>query len=222
MVLTENKTHLISLTPSLYIPTQSLQPSQLLHSGWRGPPRPTAQSLAAQATSPVRQCLSPGRSSPGQDHPPQRASPRRHRGQLRRAPAAGARRHRERASSHRYCGPLHGVPILKDNIVTRDRLKTTAGSFALLGFVVCRDASVTAGLRAAAATILGKANSSKWSNFRPVPNGWSQDAGNTYHHPKLSFFSPASRLVCNVFVKLSIKSPMLSTDVIRSSRAALA
>lgn len=91
MILTENKTHLISLTPSLYIPTQSLQSSQLLHSGWRGPPRPTAQSLAAQATSPVRQCLSPGRSSPGQDHPPQRASPRRHRGQLRRAPAAGAR-----------------------------------------------------------------------------------------------------------------------------------
>ncbi|KAB8082408.1 hypothetical protein EE612_004287 [Oryza sativa] len=35
---------------------------------------------------------------PWQDHPPQRASPRRHRdrGQLRRAPAAGARRHRAR------------------------------------------------------------------------------------------------------------------------------
>uniref|UniRef100_A0A0E0J0C3 Uncharacterized protein n=1 Tax=Oryza nivara TaxID=4536 RepID=A0A0E0J0C3_ORYNI len=54
---------------------------------------------------------------------------------------ARARRHRERASSHRYCGPLHGVPILKDNIVTRDRLKMTARSFALLGSVVCRDAA---------------------------------------------------------------------------------
>uniref|UniRef100_A0A0E0HZB4 Amidase domain-containing protein n=1 Tax=Oryza nivara TaxID=4536 RepID=A0A0E0HZB4_ORYNI len=78
-----------------------------------------------------------------------------------------ARADTEHASGHSYCGPLHGVPILKDNIVKRDRLNTTAGSFALLGSVVCRDAGVTAGLRAAAAAaiILSKAN--------PVPNGWS-------------------------------------------------
>lgn len=87
MILTE-KTKPISLL--LNIPIQSLQSSQLLHSRSRRPPRPT--------TSSVRRCLSPVCSSPGQDHPPQRASPRRHRdrGQLRRAPAAGARRHRAR------------------------------------------------------------------------------------------------------------------------------
>ena len=31
-------------------------------------------------------------------------------------------------------GPLHGIPILvKDNIVTQDRLDVSAGSYALLG-----------------------------------------------------------------------------------------
>ncbi|KAK9941638.1 hypothetical protein M0R45_007340 [Rubus argutus] len=38
---------------------------------------------------------------------------------------------------------LHGIPILlKDNIGTKDKLNTTAGSFALLGSVVPRDAGV--------------------------------------------------------------------------------
>uniref|UniRef100_A0A0D9Y2F8 Amidase domain-containing protein n=1 Tax=Oryza glumipatula TaxID=40148 RepID=A0A0D9Y2F8_9ORYZ len=80
-----------------------------------------------------------------------------------------ARADTEHASGHSYCGPLHGVHILKDNIVKRDRLNTTAGSFALLGSVVCRDAGVTAGLRAAAAAaiILSKANPSEWPNFQP-------------------------------------------------------
>src|SRR6185369_1113190 len=53
-------------------------------------------------------------------------------------------------------GPLHGIPVLiKDNIDTADRMQTTAGSLALLGQKVPRDAHVAARLREAGAVILG-------------------------------------------------------------------
>src|SRR5262249_54378564 len=40
-------------------------------------------------------------------------------------------------------GPLHGIPILiKDNIDTKDRMMTTAGSLALVGSKPVRDAFV--------------------------------------------------------------------------------
>ncbi|CDO76779.1 hypothetical protein BN946_scf184978.g8 [Trametes cinnabarina] len=78
-------------------------------------------------------------------------------------------------------GPLHGIPILlKDNIATlhSEGMNTTAGSFALLGSVVPRDAHVAARLRAAGAILLGKANLSEWANFRGiVPSGFSGRGG---------------------------------------------
>ena len=64
-------------------------------------------------------------------------------------------------------GPLHGIPVLvKDNIATRDRMETTAGSLALVGSRVPRDARLVARLRDAGAVILGKTNLSEWANFR--------------------------------------------------------
>ena len=77
-------------------------------------------------------------------------------------------------------GPLHGIPILvKDNFATRDRMATTAGSLALLGAEVPRDAFVIRRLRRAGAVILGKANLSEWANFRSTQSssGWSGRAG---------------------------------------------
>jgi amidase len=77
-------------------------------------------------------------------------------------------------------GPLHGIPILvKDNFATRDRMQTTAGSLALLGAEVPRDAFVIRRLRRAGAVILGKANLSEWANFRSLQSssGWSGRAG---------------------------------------------
>ncbi|KAF3959740.1 hypothetical protein CMV_015476 [Castanea mollissima] len=76
--------------------------------------------------------------------------------------------------------PLHGIPILlKDNIATKDKLNTTAGSYALLGSVVPRDAGVVTKLRKAGAIILGKATLSEWCHFRTFesPNGWSARGG---------------------------------------------
>ncbi|KAM0049776.1 putative amidase signature domain-containing protein [Helianthus debilis subsp. tardiflorus] len=41
---------------------------------------------------------------------------------------------------------LHGIPVLlKDTIATKDKLNTTAGSFALLGSIVPRDAGIVSG-----------------------------------------------------------------------------
>ncbi|KAL0334613.1 UNVERIFIED_CONTAM: putative amidase [Sesamum radiatum] len=75
---------------------------------------------------------------------------------------------------------LHGIPILlKDNISTKDKLNTTAGSLALFGSVVPRDAGVVTKLRKAGAIILGKASLSEWANFRSLtaPSGWSARGG---------------------------------------------
>ena len=58
-----------------------------------------------------------------------------------------ARRDAERRSG-RVRGPLHGIPILvKDNIATNDAMETTAGSLALVGSRVPRDARIVARLR---------------------------------------------------------------------------
>ncbi len=74
-------------------------------------------------------------------------------------------------------GPLHGIPILiKDNLDTADRMKTTAGSLALLDAPApARDAFVVQKLREAGAVILGKTNLSEWANMRSTrsTSGWS-------------------------------------------------
>lgn len=75
---------------------------------------------------------------------------------------------------------LHGIPVLvKDNMATKDKLNTTAGSLALLGSVVPRDAGAVMRLRKAGAIILGKASMSEWAGFRSngAPTGWNARAG---------------------------------------------
>src|SRR5438067_8362241 len=77
-------------------------------------------------------------------------------------------------------GPLHRNPVLvKDNVATRDRMLTTAGSLALAGVTPPRDAFIVDRLRAAGAVILGKANLSEWANFRSTHSvsGWSGRGG---------------------------------------------
>lgn len=82
-----------------------------------------------------------------------------------------------------YFRPLHGLPILiKNNIATADEMNNTAGSWALVGAKVPRDATVAAKLRAAGAILLGKSNLSQWANFRSSnsSNGWSAQGGQVY------------------------------------------
>lgn len=77
-------------------------------------------------------------------------------------------------------GALHGIPILiKDLIGTGDKMNNTAGSYALLGARVPRDATVVSKLREAGAIILGKTAVSEWANLRSLnsSNGWSARSG---------------------------------------------
>lgn len=79
--------------------------------------------------------------------------------------------------------PLHGIPILiKDNINTADKLKTTAGSLALVDAPTPQqDAFLVQKLRQAGAVIIGKTNLSEWANFRSTrsSSGWSGRGGQT-------------------------------------------
>jgi len=95
--------------------------------------------------------------------------------------AIAAERDRERRAG-KVRGPLHGIPVLlKDNIATRDRMSTSAGSLALADVPPPRDAFVVAQLREAGAVILGKTNLSEWANFRSTrsSSGWSARGGLT-------------------------------------------
>jgi len=77
-------------------------------------------------------------------------------------------------------GPLHGIPVLlKDNVDTKDKLTTTAGSLALEGSIPSKDSHVAKRLREKGAVILGKANMSEWANFRSTRSisGWSARGG---------------------------------------------
>lgn len=80
-------------------------------------------------------------------------------------------------------GALHGIPVvLKDNIDTADKMKTTAGSLALVDAPTPKqDASVAEQLRKAGAIIIAKTNLSEWANFRSnnSSSGWSGRGGQT-------------------------------------------
>ena len=88
---------------------------------------------------------------------------------------------------------MHGIPVLlKDNIDTADKMKTTAGSLALVDAPTPKkDAFVADQLRKAGAVILGKTNLSEWANFRSEnsSSGWSGRGGQT-HNPYILDRSP--------------------------------
>ena len=79
-------------------------------------------------------------------------------------------------------GPMHGIPVvLKANIDTGDKMRTSAGSLVLADHIAPDDAFIVGRLREAGAVILGKANLSEWANFRSnySSSGWSSVSGQT-------------------------------------------
>jgi amidase len=95
--------------------------------------------------------------------------------------AIAAERDADRAAGKNR-GALHGIPVMvKDNLDTGDRMRTSAGSLALAGHRAATDSHVVQRLRAAGAVILGKTNLSEWANFRSTrsTSGWSSRGGQT-------------------------------------------
>jgi amidase len=102
---------------------------------------------------------------------------------------------------------LHGIPfIVKDNIATKDKMQTTAGSAALVGTVVPSDARIVTLLREAGAVLLGKANLSEFASMRAsyYAEGYSSRGGqnrnpyNLAQHAGGSSSGSASSLASNM------------------------
>ena len=102
-------------------------------------------------------------------------------------------------------------------------METTAGSLALVGSRVPRDAVVTRKLREAGAVVIGKANLSEWANFRGfVPdavssaglslNGWSARGGFTRDPYVLSWDPCGSSSGSGVAVSANLCSVAVGTE----------
>src|SRR5437870_581527 len=112
-------------------------------------------------------------------------------------------------------GPLHGIPILvKDNVATRDRMQSTAGSLALVGVSPPRDAFLVERLRAAGAVLLGKTNLSEWANFRSThsSSGWSGRGGQCRNPYALDRTPSGSSSGSGVAVAASLCAAAIGTE----------
>jgi amidase len=79
-------------------------------------------------------------------------------------------------------GPLHGIPVLlKDNIETKDRMHTSAGTLALENHLSTKDAFLVRKLREAGAVIIGKTNMTELANGMSTTMwaGYSSRGGQT-------------------------------------------
>lgn len=77
---------------------------------------------------------------------------------------------------------LHGIPVMiKDNINTKDKMHTSAGSLALAENYAPYDAFLVEKLREAGAIILAKTNLTEFANFMAenMANGYSSRGGQT-------------------------------------------
>ena len=86
---------------------------------------------------------------------------------------------RERAKG-RLRSPLHGIPVLiKDNINTHDKMRTSAGSIALDDNYALYDATIVQKMRQAGLVIMGKTNMTELANFMSyqMRNGYSSRGG---------------------------------------------
>ena len=86
---------------------------------------------------------------------------------------------RERARG-KVRSPLHGIPILvKDNVNTADKMRTSAGSIALEDNFAPYDATVAKKLREAGLVIMGKTNMTELANYMSytMRNGFSSRGG---------------------------------------------
>jgi amidase len=111
-------------------------------------------------------------------------------------------------------GPLHGIPILvKDNIETGDKMRTSAGALALAHHVCTEDAFLIRRLRDAGAVILGKTNMTEWANgmSSTMWAGYSSKGGQVTH-PYGDFFVGGSSTGSAAAVTMSFAAAAVGTE----------
>lgn len=111
-------------------------------------------------------------------------------------------------------GPLHGIPILvKDNIETRDKMRTTAGVLALEHNMATKDAFLIKLLREAGAVILGKTNMTELANgvSSSMWAGYSSNGGQVAN-PYGDFFAGGSSTGSAAAVTMNFASASIGTE----------
>ncbi len=114
---------------------------------------------------------------------------------------------------------FHGIPVLlKDNIGTKDRLHTSAGSLSLAESFAPKEAFAVERLRTAGAVILGKSNMSEWANARGRSSigGWSGRGGITRNPYVLDRSSGGSSSGTAAAVAANLTTVALGTDTMGS------
>ena len=123
------------------------------------------------------------------------------------------------AQKRAYRSPLSGVPVLiKDNLSVADGLAPSAGSLALEGNQIDRDAEAVARLRRAGMIPLGRANMSEWSNLRAKRSlsGWSARGGQCRNPYALDRSPSGSSSGCAVAVAAGLVPLALGTETMGS------
>lgn len=111
-------------------------------------------------------------------------------------------------------GMLHGIPILvKDNIETGDKMRTTAGALALEYNVAIKDAFLIKLLREAGAVILGKTNMTELANgvSSSMWAGYSSKGGQVAH-PYGDFFAGGSSTGSAAAVAMNFAAAAVGTE----------
>jgi len=125
----------------------------------------------------------------------------------------------QRDACFKKLGPFHGLFILvKDNIATTDGTSTAAGSLALVGSIVPRDAEIVRRLRNAGAIIMGKAGLSEWANYRSynMSDGWSARGGQVVNPYDPSVTPLGSSSGCGVSVAANLATACIGTETLGS------
>jgi amidase len=111
-------------------------------------------------------------------------------------------------------GLLHGIPILvKDNIETGDKMRTSAGALALGQHVCSTDAFLIRRLRESGAIILGKTNMTEWANgvSSLMWAGYSSRGGQVAH-PYGDYFVGGSSTGSAAAVAMSFAAAAIGTE----------
>ena len=111
---------------------------------------------------------------------------------------------------------LYGIPVLlKDNINTNDKQRTTAGSVALTDNYASYDAHIVERLRQAGAVILGKANMTEFANYMSrdsMPTGYSSRGGQVISPYNRKEHPGGSSSGCGVAVAAGLCAVAIGTE----------